>query len=188
MPIGTLMRKAKRQLAYSMSSAPIVGAAVVMVPVIVDHTPMAHERRSGGMVLMMMASTEGVSIAPPTACTTRAPMSTGTVGATAQIALPVVNSASDVRNTRLRPTRSAIRPAGMSSAAATIANDVSTHDTNEIGTSGKSARMLGYATNINDRSSALTAEEIETSASTRVSLLASSVTGACRLRSRPPCP
>jgi hypothetical protein len=125
-PMGTTMKNAHRQLPNSIAAAPIVGAAEVTVPLMADHVPMAVDRRCGSMVDMMMASEDGVSIAPPIACTTRAAMMSGTVGASATSAEPTVKSSRLERKTRLRPSRSAKRPAGINSAAATIVNDVNT--------------------------------------------------------------
>ena len=63
----------------------------------------------------------GKIIAPPAACTTRAATSVSTEGATAQRTEAPVKVARPSRNIRLRPMRSASRPAGTSSAANTIA-------------------------------------------------------------------
>ena len=63
----------------------------------------------------------GIIIAAPTACSTRAPTRKGIVGDTAQSAEAAAKVSRPVTKTRLRPTRSAIRPAGTSSAAKTIA-------------------------------------------------------------------
>ena len=70
-PIGTTMKNAHRQLPNSIAAAPTVGAADVTVPLIADHVPIAVDRRAGSMTVMMMASDDGVSMAPPVACTTR---------------------------------------------------------------------------------------------------------------------
>ena len=63
-----------------------------------------------------------------------------------------------------RPRRSAKRPAGINSAAATIVNDVKTHESSAPGYARKSFWISGNATNINVRSSELIDAPIETSA------------------------
>ena len=81
---------------------------------------MAHERRSKGNAVMMMARVVGVNIAPPTAMITRAEMSQYTLGATAHSAEPTVNSETLTMKILRRPTRSAIRPDGINNAPTTI--------------------------------------------------------------------
>ena len=63
----------------------------------------------------------GSIIAPPSACTVRAPTRNGTDGAAAHAADAAANVSSPAMKTRLRPTRSAMRPVGTSRAANTIA-------------------------------------------------------------------
>ena len=58
--------------------------------------------------------------APPIACSTRAPTRNSRDGATAHRADEAVKMASPSRKARLRPARSAQRPAGTSAAAKTM--------------------------------------------------------------------
>ena len=60
----------------------------------------------------------------PTAWTTLAAISTATPGASPHSTDPTLNPASPARNTRRRPSRSAQRPAGTSTAASTIVHAV----------------------------------------------------------------
>ena len=98
----------------------MVGPIVPTTPETVDHTPMAHERRSSGNVAMMMAKADGVSMAPPQAATTRAAMRNCTLGAIAHRPEPKEKSVMLRTKILRRPRRSAMRPAGISNAAATI--------------------------------------------------------------------
>ena len=58
-----------------------------------------------------------------------------------------VNSTAAVRNVRRRPTRSASRPAGISSAANTIVYALRTHDSDEGAVEANCALIDGKATN-----------------------------------------
>ena len=75
--------------------------------------------RSLGVARSTRASEVGVTPAAPIACTTLARMSNSGFGASAQTAEAIVNSPSAPRKRRLRPSRSASRPAGTSAAANT---------------------------------------------------------------------
>ena len=74
-------------------------------------------RFSAGTSASTRPSDAGISAAPPTAWTTRAAISIAALLAEPEMADPRRNSASPAPKTRRRPTRSAIRPAGRSSAA-----------------------------------------------------------------------
>ena len=76
---------------------------------------------------------------------TRAATSTSSDGAAPHSAEPAANSSMPARNVRLRPARSAIRPAGIMSAAMTIAYAFSTHDIAAGLAPSKSPAMCGNA-------------------------------------------
>src|SRR5262249_8242668 len=85
----------------------------------------------------------GVRIAAPAPCRRRAPMRTDADGAIAQTADARTNNDMPTRNPRLRPYRSARRPAGTSRAANTIAYPLSTHDSSARLEPGKSRWRSG---------------------------------------------
>jgi hypothetical protein len=64
----------------------------------------------------MMASAEGVSMAPETPCSARATISTPIVGEAAHRADPIPNPATPAVNTRRSPRRSVSEPASRMSA------------------------------------------------------------------------
>jgi len=119
-PIGTLTRKIQCQLICT-RSPPIGGPSAAATPEIADQMPIATGRCSTGKAGSRRPSVVGIIIAAPTAWRTRAPTRKGIEGATAQSAEAAEKVRRPVMKTRLRPTRSAIRPAGTSSAAKTIA-------------------------------------------------------------------
>ena len=87
------------------------------------------------------------------ACTIRAAIRAFTDGAAAQAADATLNSASPPRNARLRPVRSAQRPAGTSSAANAIAYAFSTQESSLRLAWWKSRWMSGNAMLTMNRSS-----------------------------------
>ena len=119
MPTGMLTRKIQRHDA-STSSPPIGGPSAAATPPTIDQTAIADARRAGGKAASSSASDVAVIIEPPTACTTRKAIRLPTPQANAQPSDPTRKVASPARKTRRRPMRSAIRPAGASSAAKTI--------------------------------------------------------------------
>ena len=120
MPTGRLITKTHRQLASSTSTDPRVGPIAPATAPIAPQIATATGSRSRGKARITSASDEGSSAAAPSACTTRKAISTSTVGATAQASEASVNSVVPSRNIFLCPTRSAILPAGTSSAANVI--------------------------------------------------------------------
>jgi hypothetical protein len=70
-------------------------------------------------VLRTIDSEIGVSIDPPTPCSMRSAMSDPVFGATEQSSEPTPKPARPIRNSRLRPRRSAVDPVSISSAATT---------------------------------------------------------------------
>ena len=74
-PIGRLTKKIQRQSKAVTSSPPRVGPAIVATPATAPQTPNAAPRRSGGNVMVTMASVCGISIAAPRPWTARKPIS-----------------------------------------------------------------------------------------------------------------
>jgi hypothetical protein len=79
---------------------------------------LARSVRSG-KASATMASATGLSIVAPPACSTRAAISHPELGASPQSSDPSPNTASPTRNTRRRPTRSAVDPASTRNPAST---------------------------------------------------------------------
>jgi hypothetical protein len=93
--------------------------AAATAPVAV-HSAVAVARCSTGNSGRTRLSEAGVSIAPPIACSTRAATSIGTETDTPHSADAATNTTTPIMNSRLRPTRSASRPAGTNAAANTM--------------------------------------------------------------------
>ena len=89
-------------------------------PPIAPHSAVADARRSGGNSGSSSPSDVGTSSAAPAAWITRAPISTSAVGASPHKAEAARNSPRPTKKIRRRPSRSASRPAGTSSAAKTM--------------------------------------------------------------------
>ncbi len=120
-PIGTFSQKIDRQPTESTSSPPTSGPIAMLSPTTPPQTPMARARSRGSVnTFVMIDMATGLSIDPPTACTTRAPTSQPRDGARLHSTDPATNSASPVWKTRRRPIRSAVEPARISSEARTI--------------------------------------------------------------------
>ncbi len=119
-PSTRLTKNTSRQSAHSISTPPSDGPVAAATPPIAPHKAVAEARRSAGNSGSSRPSDVGTSSAAPAACSTRAPISTSAVGAIPQAAEAAKNSAMPVKNIRRRPSRSASRPAGTSSAAKTM--------------------------------------------------------------------
>ena len=97
------------------------GPAAAETAPVADQIATAPPRFSAGKAASTSASDVGSSAAPPAACSARAATSSPTELAAAHSADATRKRARPPTNTRLRPTRSARRPNGTSSAATTIA-------------------------------------------------------------------
>ena len=84
MPIGRLMTKIARQEIEPISQPPSSGPKAVATPPSPDQAPIARARSAGRKLASMSARLPGVSSAPPIPCSSRAPISSSAVGATAQ--------------------------------------------------------------------------------------------------------
>ena len=119
-PMGRFTKKASRQLAASMMSAPSVGPAAAASAPTAPQMPTAVARFSRGNSPSTSAREDGRSAAAPTAWMTRAAISRPAVGAAPANAEETVKMTTPAKKTLRRPMRSAKRPAGTSRAAKTI--------------------------------------------------------------------
>ena len=163
MPTGTLRKNAHRHPKFSIKSAPIVGPAAPATAPIAPQIATAIGIFSRGNVCSTNASDAGTSAAAPTAWAMRPRIRNPTVGASPHSTDAPVKITTAVRKVLRRPTRSASRPAGMSSAANTIVYALSTHDIVVVLTSEKLALIDGNATNKIEvsRNTATTARLVE---------------------------
>ena len=120
-PIGRLTKKIQRQSNAVTSRPPRVGPAIVARPATAPQMPNAAPRRSGGNVIVTMASVCGISMAAPRPWTARKPISQPTPGANPQAAEAAVNTAIPATNMVRGPIRSPSRPAVITRTASTSA-------------------------------------------------------------------
>ncbi len=106
-----------------------MGPAIVATPATAPQTPKAAPRRSAGKVLVMMVSVCGMSMAAPSPCTARNPMSHPGLGAAPQAADATVKTATPEANMIRGPIRSPSRPAVMTRTASTRAYALITQST-----------------------------------------------------------
>ena len=100
---GTLIAKIQRHETASTSQPPTNGPTTVAMPAHAVHDPIAPPRSSGGNAPTITASALGVSSAPNTPCTARAPISTSMVGAAAHNSEATPNPATPRVKTRRSP-------------------------------------------------------------------------------------
>ena len=90
------------------------------MPNTAPHTPTACARSRGSVnVLVTIDIATGLSIEPPTACTTRNAISSPMLGARLHSSEASENTASPATKTRRRPNRSAVEPDSISRLAIT---------------------------------------------------------------------
>ena len=83
----------------------------MLSPIIPPQTPIAWARSRGSSnTLRMIDIATGLSIEPPIACSTRAAISSWSVGASAHSSEPAENTTRPIWNTLRRPIRSAVDP------------------------------------------------------------------------------
>ena len=102
-PNGMLTANAHRHVPISTRIAPSDGPSAVATPPTPPHVAIAVARRPAGTSARMTAIADGVIIAHPIACTTRAAINAGGFGASVQAAAANVKIASPLNSTRLRP-------------------------------------------------------------------------------------
>jgi hypothetical protein len=126
-PTGTLIQNTQRQLTWT-RAPPMTGPRAAPSAPSADQVPIAFGRAAAGTAASSSDSDAGTIAPAPAACTTRAAISAPTPGASPHSTEPRLNPASPATNSRRRPTRSAHRPAGTSTAANTIVYAFSTQD------------------------------------------------------------
>jgi hypothetical protein len=115
-----LTKNTQRQPAPSTSTPPSDGPTAAATAPADVQMAVAVARFAAGNSGSSRPREVGTRIAPPMACNTRAPTSTsGDVASPASIEAPTKEYI-PMKNIRRRPTRSATRPAGTSSAANTM--------------------------------------------------------------------
>ena len=114
---GRLIAKISRQETAWTSHPPRNGPIAVATADSPDQAPIAWPRSAGRNDASMIARLPGVSSAPPTPCTARAPISSAALGATPQTSEATANHTTPARKIRFRPYRSPGAPANSSSPA-----------------------------------------------------------------------
>ena len=116
-----MSQKIARQPTPWISAPPTSGPSAIEIPTTEPQTPIARARSAGtSKVFTMMLIATGFSIVPPSACTTRARISSSMLPARLQPSEPTMNSPIPNVNTRRRPSRSAVDPANISRHASTM--------------------------------------------------------------------
>ena len=92
MPIGTLMRKIQCQLATSMSQPPRMGPKIGPSSIGTPRIAMSRPIRAGPAARVMIVMPSGMSMPPPSPCSTRKPMRNSIDPAVAHRAEPAVKS------------------------------------------------------------------------------------------------
>ena len=117
---GRLIRNTEPHQKRSSSTPPTIGPTAAPPAAIALHKPMARVRsRATVKIERMMASVDGMMVAPPTPMSTRAAMSHSADGAKAASAEARPKIAQPASSTRLRPRRSLRAPADTSKPAST---------------------------------------------------------------------
>ena len=120
-PTGMLAQKMPRQPTVPTRMPPMTGPSAMDRPDTPSQTPMALARSDGVVnVLVMMPSAAGLSIEPPTPCSTRKAISQLRLGASEHSQEPRVNRLRPTWKMVLRPIRSAAAPENISRDASTI--------------------------------------------------------------------
>src|SRR5215472_16039264 len=126
-PTGTLIQNTQRQLSWT-KLPPITGPSAAPSAPNADQVPIALARPDAGTFANSRESEAGTIRPAPAAWMIRAAISSGTLGDSPQSADPTVKPIKPATKTRRRPTRSAHRPAGTSTAANTIVYAFRTQD------------------------------------------------------------
>ncbi len=145
-PIGTFMKNTQRQPTASTSRPPSDGPRAAATAPVALQIATAVARFSTGNSGSSSASEVGTRIAPAAAWRMRAATSNSADGARPHSSDVPRNATTPIRNIRRRPTRSASRPAGTSSAAKTMLYAFRTQERSARVDSAKSRSMSGNAT------------------------------------------
>jgi hypothetical protein len=134
-----------RQPAVSTRTPPSEGPVAAATAPVAAHSAVAVARFSAGNSGSISPSEVGTTIAAPTAWSTRAAITSSTLGATATSADAARNAQRPTKNIFRRPTRSATLPAGTSSAANTMLYAFRIQDRSASDASGNDRSMSGNA-------------------------------------------
>src|SRR5213083_2251455 len=126
-PTGTLIQNTQRQLSCT-RLPPITGPSAAPSAPNADQVPRACGLARGGTAASTRDNDAGTIRPAPAAWMILAAISAATPGATPHSTEPRTKAARPPISTRQRPTRSAHRPAGTSTAAKTIVYALSTQD------------------------------------------------------------
>ena len=137
------MTNTDRQFVALMSTPPRLAAAATELAA--PQMPMAAMRLAGGVSASVSPSAEGIIPAAAIPCSTRQASRMPKPGASAHSADARVKPATLTRNTERRPTTSASRPAGVSSAAKATANPLTVQDRSASEVPGKLLCSAGKA-------------------------------------------
>ena len=110
MPNGTLTKKIQFQLTCSVRRPPTSGPIASAMAETPAQMPIALPRSRGGNVAVMIESVAGFIIAPPSPCTTRAPIRNPPFGASPQASEAPVKTVRPTMKIRRRPKKSASLP------------------------------------------------------------------------------
>ena len=163
--IGRLTKNAQRQLVDWTSTPPREGPVAAATAPAAAQRLVAVARFSAGNASSTSPSDAGIRAAPPTAWITRAAINTAALGAAPEMTDPSRNRAKPTAKTRRRPTRSAIRPAGTSSAAMTTLYAFNTQLRSDSEVPANERRIAGNAmfTIVTSRNTMNTASEASSS-------------------------
>ena len=145
-PIGMFTRNTSRQLEAATSTPPSDGPMPAEAAAIALQSATPCARRGPGKACSTSASEAGTTIAAPSAWSTRKTTSRPSEGAIAHSSDAAVKMITPHSNRRLRPSRSAMRPAATRNAANTMLYAFRTHETLAKSASGNDFWMSGNAT------------------------------------------
>ena len=119
--IGTLIRNTDPHQKLASSKPPTIGPSAMPTPLVPAQMPIARCRSAGSRnISVMIASVEGIIMAPPMPMLARAAISMSTEPEKAAQVEQAAKATRPARNTRLRPIRSARLPATRSNPAKTM--------------------------------------------------------------------
>ncbi len=144
-PITRFTKNTAGQPSQLVRNPPRDGPVAAATAPVAVHNDVAVARCVTGNSGNARLSDVGSSTAPAIACTTRAATSTPKLPASPHTTDAVTNSTTPTRNRRLRPSRSASRPAGTSAAANTMLYALRTHDRSPSESCEKDRSMPGKA-------------------------------------------
>lgn len=125
-PTGRLMKNTQRQLKLSVSQPPRVGPMIGPTMIPAPHSAIAWPCFSRGLMSSMKVCASGTMAAPKTPWSTRKATIEPSDQLSPQATEAATNPATEIRNSRFRPSRSAIHPVSAVTIAAATIYEVST--------------------------------------------------------------